>query len=254
MSTKRDSASIKSGEEHKRQKMNDDAASVKQHETGMEDYLVRNNMLPSIITYLPPRDILNCIQTSKKWKKAIDTDCVWKDTILPSLMFHLPPRDILQCIQASQKWKDKIEAVDTFWEKVVFHLPPRGIQKCIQASKKWKDKIDTVDKFWQKVVNISVPPKILDVIEEQASKLPSSSSKVKYTMNYEKIALAFDSPYFVDIIEEMVSICVLMSDCISRAIHNYKMIDLEFRDIYGADLKFLYPGIPAMELICYEYM
>ena len=174
-------------------------------------------------------------------------------------MFHLPPRDILQCIQASQKWKDKIEAVDIFWEKVVFHLPPRDIQKCIQASKKWKDKIDTVDKFWEKVVNITVPPKILDVIDEQASKLPSSSSRVKYTMNYEKIALAFDSPNFVDTIEEMVSICVLTSETISRAIHNFKMSDLEFgysihTVTQAADLQFLYPGIPAMELICYEYM
>ena len=145
MSTKRNSASINSGDDHKRQKMN--------NETEMKD-LVRNNMLPSIIVYLPPRDILNCIQTSKKWKEEIDTE------YLPSMMLHHPPRDI---------------------------------SKCIQASKKWKDKIDTVDTFWEKVVNITVPPKIVDLIGEITSRhitfLSASGTK---TMNYESIALAFD--------------------------------------------------------------
>ena len=122
-------------------------------ETGMED-LVRNTMLSSIMVYLPPRDILNCIQTSKTWKEEIDTEYVWNDLLLPSMMLHLPPRDIL---------------------------------KCIQASKKWKDKIDTVDAFWKQVVNITVPLKIIEAIEEL-----SSSGDTK-TTDYESIALAFDS-------------------------------------------------------------
>ena len=78
MSTKRDSASINSGNDLKRQKMN--------NETEMQE-LVSNNMLPSIVLYLPPRDILNCIQTSTKWKEEIDTE------YLPSMMLHHPPRD-----------------------------------------------------------------------------------------------------------------------------------------------------------------
>ena len=119
----------------------------------MED-LVRNTMLSSIMVYLPPRDILNCIQTSKTWKEEIDTEYVWNDLLLPSMMLHLPPRDIL---------------------------------KCIQASKKWKDKIDTVDAFWKQVVNITVPLKIIEAIEEL-----SSSGDTK-TTDYESIALAFDS-------------------------------------------------------------
>ena len=151
MSTKRDSASINSGDDPKRQKMNT--------ETEMKE-LVRNSMLPSIVVYLPPRDILNCIQTSKKWKEEIDTEYVWNDLLLPSMMLHHRPRDI---------------------------------SKCIQASKKWKDKIDTIDTFWKEVVNITVSPPIVKAIEEHASKLCSSSSGDTKTTDYESIALAFDS-------------------------------------------------------------
>ena len=157
MSTKRESASIDSSEDHKRQKTSNDA-SVKD-ETKMEEVL-HKNLLPSIVVYLAPRDLLNCLQTSKKWKEEIDTEYVWNDILLPSLMLHHPPRDI---------------------------------SKCIQASKKWKDKIDTVDTFWEKVVNITVPPKIVDLIGEITSRhitfLSASGTK---TMNYESIALAFD--------------------------------------------------------------
>ena len=149
MSTKRDSASINSGDDPKRQKMNT--------ETEMKE-LVRNSMLPSIVVYLPPRDILNCIQTNKKWKEEIDTEYVWNDLLLPSMMLYHCPRDI---------------------------------SKCIQASKKWKDKIDTVDTFWRQVVNSTVSPTIVKAIEEHASKLFSSSSGVTNTINYKSIALAF---------------------------------------------------------------
>ena len=207
MSTKRDSASIKSGEEHKRQKMNDDAASVKQHETGMEDYLVRNNMLSPILVYLPPRDILNCIQTSKKWKEEIDTE------YLPSMMLHHRPRDI---------------------------------SKCIQASKKWKDKIDTVDIFWKHIVNITVPPTVVDAIKKQARKLTSSSqelnhSNVKYTINYEDIALAFDlkKKKTVEEITEIVFPAPSLDD--STTIH-YDTITLTFswkKKVQVVFLKFL---------------
>ena len=129
MLTKRDSALINSGDDHKRQKMNNDA-SVK-HKTTMED-LVRNIMLPSIVLYLSPHDILNCIQTSKEWEEEIDTDYVWKDMLLPSLMSHIPPSDISTCIRASSKWKNKI--------------------------------INTVDNFWKQVVNTTAPPIIVDII------------------------------------------------------------------------------------------
>ena len=157
MSTKRESASIDSGDDHKQQKMNNDT-SVK-GETGMIDYLVRNNMLPSIVVYLSPRDLLTCLQTSKKWKRGIDTDYVWTDILLPSLALHLPPRDI---------------------------------STCIQASKKWKDKIDTVDTFWEKVVTTTVPPKVVDLIEEMASKIVTFYSRATKTIDYESIAMAFD--------------------------------------------------------------
>ena len=114
MSTKRDSASINSGNDLKRQKMN--------NETEMRE-LARNNMLPSIVSYLPPRDILNCIQTSKKWKEEIDTE------YLPSMMLHHRPRDILKCIKASKKWKDKIKTIDTFWEQVAnITIPPNFVE------------------------------------------------------------------------------------------------------------------------------
>ena len=157
MSTKRDSASINSGDDLKCQKINnDDAASIK-HETGMEDVL-HQNMLPSIAVYLPPRDLLNCLQTNKRWKEEIDTDYVWTDILLPSLALHLPPRDI---------------------------------STCIQASKKWKDKIDTVDTFWKQVVTTTVPPKVVDAIEEMASKLSFLSGATR-TINYNSIAFAFD--------------------------------------------------------------
>ena len=203
MSTKRDSALIN---DHKREKMNNnDDASIK-HETGMEDYFVRNNMLPSILMYLPPRDILHCIETSKKWKEEIDTDYVWNDMLLPSLMLHLPPRDISQCIQ---------------------------------ASKKWKDNIDTVDIFWNRIVNITVPPTIVDAIEENARKLSS-----KYTINYEKIALAFELKERKTV-EEIITYYSIMVSAPSlddsRTIH-YGTIALTFswnKTVHVAFLKFL---------------
>ena len=157
MSTKRDSATVNSGDDHKRQKMNNDASA--QHETGMEDCLVRNNILPSIVVYLPPRDLLNCLQISKKWKREIDTDYVWNGMLLPSLMLHHPPRDI---------------------------------SKCIQASKKWKEKIDTVDTFWKQVVTTTVPPGIVDFIEVMASEIITFYSRATKNIDYESIALAFN--------------------------------------------------------------
>lgn len=163
MSTKRDSALINFGDDHKRQKINNDV--LVKHET-MVDGLVRNNMLPLIAAYLPPRDILNCIQTSNEWKGAIDTDYVWDDILLRSIILHLPPSDI---------------------------------STCIQASKKWKRKIDTIDTFWKQVANRTVPSNFVYAVEEQARKVhrklwvyPSLSEEIT-NINYKEFALGFDS-------------------------------------------------------------
>ena len=75
-------------------------------------------------------------------------------------------------------------------------------------------------------------------------------------MNYEKIALAFDSPNFVDAIEAMIGICVLSSDYIGREISNYKMVALAFVDCTvtrATDLEFLSPIMHAMEFTIQQY-
>lgn len=115
-------------------------------------------MLPSIVVYLPPRDILTCIQTSKKWKEEIDTDYVWNNRFLPSIISHLPPRDIAQCIAASTKWHEKIQ---------------------------------TVAAFWQQVVNVTVPTPIVDAMEEHANTLFGGSGGGTTTLHYESLAMAF---------------------------------------------------------------
>ena len=143
-------------EEYNRPKMPNDINTIK-HETIMDDVL-GNSILPSIMLYLPPRDILNCIQTSKKWKEEIDTDYVWNNRFLPSMILHLPPHDIAQCIAASTKWNDKI---------------------------------NTVEAFWERVVNATVSTKIVDAIEYHASKLFCCSYGLTNIINYESIALAF---------------------------------------------------------------
>ena len=114
-------------------------------------------MLPSIVVYLPPRDILTCIQTSKKWKEEIDTDYVWNNRFLPSMIVHLPPRDIAQCIAASTKWHEKIQ---------------------------------TVEAFWQQVVNVTVPTPMVDAMEEYANTLLCGSGGGTTTLHYESIAMA----------------------------------------------------------------
>ena len=122
------------------------------------DDVLGNSILPSIVVYLPPRDILTCIQTSKKWKEEIDTDYVWNDILLPSIIVHLPPRDIAQCIAASTKWQHKIQTVEAFWEQVV---------------------------------NLTVPTPIVDAMEEHANILFGGSGGGTTTLHYESIAMAF---------------------------------------------------------------
>ena len=121
------------------------------------DDVLGNSMLPSIVVYLPPRDILTCIQTSKKWKEEIDTDYVWNNRFLPSMIVHLPPRDIAQCIAASTKWHEKIQ---------------------------------TVEAFWQQVVNVTVPTPMVDAMEEYANTLLCGSGGGTTTLHYESIAMA----------------------------------------------------------------
>ena len=107
---------------------------------------------------------------------------------------------------------------------MMVHLPPRDIAKCIQASKKWGKKINTVRTFWKQVVNSNLLPKIVEAIEEQASKLSPSSSGLTKTINYGSIASALDAPDVVDTIVDMASMLFPKLDD-SRTI-NYKTIAL----------------------------